>query len=344
MKKWLALILILTLTSTLLAGCFSDERISNISSTQMKFGTVCSLKIYGYTDDSIFNEVWAMMDDMEKRYSTQLADSEVSKFNQSTSLEPFKVSKDIAEMAAKSLDYSQHTDGLFEITIYPLVKTWDIMAESPKVPTPEAIKEAQTHIDYHQLIVDTTNNTLQKKKPDTQIDLGAVAKGYAADQIKKLLASKGIERAIINLGGNIVVMGSKDSDHPWNVGIQDPFNATGESLGLISATNKSVVTSGTYERYFEVDGKRYHHIINPVTGYPEDNGLIAVSIISDSSAEGDCLSTSMFLLGLDKGMAYIKAHPEYSAIFITNDKKMYLVGKDTESFQLSNTAFTIANK
>lgn len=341
MKKFLALALIIIYSSTILTGCFSDERLSYISNSNLKFGTVVSLKIYGYTDESIFQEIWDLMDDMEAQYSPTIASSAVAKFNASRSTEPFKMPTDVVKMAAISQEYSRETDGLFDITTYPLTKLWNITSDTPKVPSSIDIIKAQLLVDYRSLEVNTADNTLTKRLPELEIDLGAIAKGYAADQIATHLKEKGIQRAIVNLGGNIFALGSKDDKHPWNIGIQDPLNETGNAFALIAAKNKSIVTSGTYERFFEVDGKRYHHILNPKTGSPVDNELIAITIISDQSVIGDALSTSIFALGLEKGMAYIKNHKELSAIFVTKDKKVYLVGDVQKSFELKDTTYTL---
>lgn len=341
MKKYLSLSVLLALTVLILMGCSSEKQLNYISDSNMKFGTVINIKLYDYNDSSFFEKVWAEMDRMENLYSTNIATSDVSKFNAHQSTEPLSVSPEIIEMVTIAQTYSELSNGQFDITIEPLVKAWDILAENPRVPDAALIEESQLHINYKNLIVDKANHTLAKKDPMLKIDLGAIAKGYAADQLAKLIKANGIQRAILNLGGNIFAVGSKGDDTPWSIGIQDPYEPTGESFGLIKTSDMSIVTSGSYERYFEQDGKRYHHILNPETGYPSDNELVAVTIISKESVVGDCLSTSAFSLGLEAGMSLIENQKGISAIFVTKDKSVYFVGDAKKTFVLKKDGYTL---
>ena len=176
-----------------------------------------------------------------------------------------------------------------------------------------------------------------------EIDLGGIAKGYAADQIVKYLKSKDVESAIINLGGNVFILGEKEKNTPFKVGIQDPTSEDGSSIGNISISNKSVVTSGIYERYLEKDGIIYHHMIDPSTGYPFENNLSSVTIISSSSIVGDGLSTTTFGLGLQKGMKLIESLDNTDAIFITKDKKVHTTSNLKGKLNLKNESFKLMN-
>ncbi len=332
------LVLLATLTS-----CKSDTDTSSISDSQFKFNTIMTITLYGYNDKNIFNEIWTEFDKMESLYSANLDSSDVSKFNTNKSTSPIKMPKGIVDMVQRANVYSKATDGKFDLTIEPVVKLWGISTETPRVPKQEEIDIALPHVNYNNLIADTQNNTLQKSDPDLHIDLGGIAKGYAADQMAAFLKNKGIDRAILNLGGNIYAIGSKAANTPWNVGIQNPFEPSGDVVGIIKASEKSIVTSGSYERFFEQDGKTYHHILNTTTGYPVENELISVSIISDLSVEGDILSTSTFSLGLDEGKKLINSLDHIGAIFITKDKKIYFAGDKTltSSFELKKTEFQL---
>ena len=190
----------------------------------------------------------------------------------------------------------------------------------------------------------TDNSVLNKLiKKGMEIDLGGIAKGYAADQIVKYLKSKDVESAIINLGGNVFILGEKEKNTPFKVGIQDPTSEDGSSIGNISVSNKSVVTSGIYERYLEKDGIIYHHMIDPSTGYPFENNLSSVTIISSSSIVGDGLSTTTFGLGLQKGMKLIESLDNTDAIFITKDKKVYTTSNLKGKLNLKNESFKLMN-
>ena len=176
-------------------------------------------------------------------------------------------------------------------------------------------------MDYRNVQVE--GNTVTLKDPNSAIDLGGIAKGYIADKLKEYLESEGIKHAIINLGGNVLTLGGKLNGEPFRIGIQKPFDESGAPITSVEATDLSVVSSGNYERYFEVDGKIYHHILNPKTGMPYDNHLYGVTILSKTSVDGDALSTVCYSLGLEKGMELIKSLDGVEALFITDDYKLH---------------------
>lgn len=167
------------------------------------------------------------------------------------------------------------------------------------------------------------------------LDLGAIAKGYIADKIKEFLMEKGVKSAIINLGGNVLCIGGKPDKAPFNIGIQKPFADRKETIAVMELSDKSIVSSGIYERFFERDGNFYHHILNPKTGYPYDNSLVAVTIISDKSVDGDGLSTSCFALGLEEGMKLINSIENVHAVFITDDYKPHFSDGFEEAIPLT---------
>lgn len=342
MKK-IKIVLIALFIIALFTGCKTETASSPITDTQFKFNTVMTITLYGYNDQAIFKDIWAEFDKMEQTYSANLKDSDVTRFNESATTEPISVSPDIVEMVSKAIPFSDATHGKFDLTIEPVVKLWGISTENPTVPTQAALDEALKHVDYTQVVPNLEKNTLTKKDVNSRIDLGAIAKGYAADKIVTFLKEKGIEQAVLNLGGNIYVIGSKTETTPWSVGIQNPFEPSGELMGILRTTDRSVVTSGSYERFFEQDGKKYHHILDPDSGYPIENTLVSVSIISDKSIDGDILSTSAFSLGLDEGRALINSLEHTAAIFITKDKEIYYAGDRTllSDFEIKNTDFVI---
>ena len=176
------------------------------------------------------------------------------------------------------------------------------------------------------------------EEPGMKIDLGAIAKGYIADEVKKLFIENGITTAIIDLGGNVVVMGDSPTREGggFNVGIQDPFDSRGTYVAALNLKNQSIVTSGVYERYIEQDGEIYHHLMNPKTGYPFDNELASVTIISDESIDGDALSTVVFGYGLEDGLKYVNDVDNIEAVFITKEKDVYTSAGLAENFSLTN--------
>jgi len=197
-------------------------------------------------------------------------------------------------------------------------------------------------VDYNDLEL-MENNYVYLKREGMKLDLGGVAKGYAADEVKKILKENGVESAIIDLGGNIYVVGDKGEGNPWRIGITNPFEPTGRFTGLLELIDSSVITSGDYERYFIYEGKKYHHILDSKTGYPSDSGIRGVSIVSEKGIDGDALSTTLFVLGLDKGLELVDKLEGIEAIFITSDKEVIITDGLKDKFIMDNPEFKLIN-
>ena len=197
---------------------------------------------------------------------------------------------------------------------------WDFKSEDPAPPDTAAIAAALTHVDYKKVVVE--GNTVTLQDPAAALDLGAVAKGYIADRLKDYLEGEGVRHALINLGGNVLAVGDKPDGSPFHIGIQKPFDESGIPLTSVRIDDKSIVTSGTYQRYFEKDGTLYHHILDPASGYPCNNGLASVSIITDSSLTADALSTTCFLLGPEKGLSLVNQLDNVEAVFVDIDNQI----------------------
>jgi thiamine biosynthesis lipoprotein len=174
-----------------------------------------------------------------------------------------------------------------------------------------------------------------------EIDLGAIAKGYIADRLKDKIQAEGYDSAIINLGGNVLTVGRKPNSDNWNIGVRNPESDAGSTMGILKLVDNSIVSSGVYERFFVQDNVRYHHIINALTGYPEQNDMLSVSIVSDRSVDGDALSTTTFLLGLEKGYKYIESLDGIGAVFIMKDHSVYVTSNLADKFTLTNKEYTI---
>lgn len=303
-----------------------------IRSTDFKLNTVVTVTIYDSDEESLLTECMSLCDKYEKIFSRTRADSELYQLNHrkispvAGTTDHYSVSQELAELLSIGLDYSQKSDGAFDIAIAPLTDLWNFSAESPSVPKENAIRDALAVCGIQDVSIDGQEITL--KSPDTQFDLGGIAKGYIADRMKEYLLSMGVESATINLGGNVVCIGNKPDGTPFKIGVQKPFADRNETAATMEITDKSVVSSGIYERFFEENGTLYHHILNPATGYPYDNDLIAVTIISEKSVDGDALSTTCFALGYEKGRDYIETLPDVQGIFITDDYELHY----TENF------------
>ena len=311
-----------------------------ISISSIKLNTAVQITIYDSQDKALLNDCLALCDKYELIFSRTNEKSELYKLNHrkdvsdgdfgtdgpttpypvSGTADTWHISEDLAALLSEGLDITRESDGAFDIAIAPLTSLWDFTAEDPRVPDDAAIQKALPLCSSDGVTIDGQDITLPSD--DIQFDVGAIAKGYIADRLKDFLIKKGVKSAIINLGGNVLCIGSKPDGTPFKIGIQKPFADRNETEAVMDITGKSVVSSGIYERCFKQDGKLYHHILNPQTGYPYDNGLISVTIISDQSVDGDALSTTCFALGLEDGLKFAEKKG-VQAVFITEDYELH---------------------
>lgn len=291
-----------------------------LSKTGFYFDTVITVTLYHTADKSLLDDCFALADEYEKKFSASLPESEISKINQAKG-KPITVSDETAYLLKKGLSYGELSRGGFDITIGKLSALWDFSDPNGAPPDADAIAKAASTVDYR--LVSVAGNTVTLQNPDTRIDLGGIAKGYIADRIKAFLNERGVTEGTINLGGNVLCVGPKSDGSRYRIGIQMPFDQQGAVAGVVEVTDQTVVSSGVYERYFTADQKNYHHILNPDTGYPYENGLLGVTVICPDSVDGDGLSTSCFSLGLEDGMALIERLSDTEAVFLTDDYKFH---------------------
>jgi len=317
--------IIFTLSSLLLSAIILSSRCSKsqepITKTGFYFNTVISITLYDQSQSGLIDDAFQECERYEQLLSRTVEGSDVWNINHSNG-SPVTVAPETASLIQTALTYCEQTNGAIDITLAPLSDLWNFSSDEPKsVPADSDIQNCLTHIDYHGIQIDGSTVTLSD--PNAAIDLGFIAKGYIADQIKTFLTEKGVRCGIINLGGNVLTIGVKPDHTPYTIGIQKPFDDRNTPITEVTVTDSSVVSSGVYERYFEADGKLYHHILNPATGYPYENQLLGVTILSKSSTEGDGLSTTCFVLGLEKGMDLIESMPDVEALFITDDYELH---------------------
>ena len=320
-----------------------EDKIKSMGGQFFFLNSILTLDIYdtGLDNAKINQEVEDRVRELENKMSTKIATSEVSKINDNAGIDKVKVSDDTYTVIKEALKYGKISKGKFDITVGNLVDLWGIGTENEKVPSKEEIQKALATVDYNKVEIDDNNKTVFLKDKGMKIDLGAIAKGYVADDIVKILEKDGVKSAIINLGGNVYVYGNKAGKN-FKIGIRNPLSPDpNDYLGIYQSQNESVVTSGVYERFFEKDGKRYHHILSTSDGYPIDNNLISTSIITKSSMDADALSTTTFALGLEEGLKLIENTKNTEAMFITADKKIYMTSGLKEKFELKNSDFTI---
>lgn len=347
--KKISLILVFIIGTLMFAGCGKDstEDSSNtsasepLSKTELVIGTVCTITLYDKKDATIIDEAFERLSQLEDILSINKENTELDEVNANAGIKPVKVTKDTMTVVKEGLVFSKLSKGALDITVGPLVKLWGIGTDSARLPSEEEINKAKALVNYENVEIDEANSTIYLKETGMIIDLGAIAKGYAADEVVKILKANGVSSAIVDLGGNIFTLGEKVDGSSWKVGVQNPEEARNDTIGFVSVKNKSVVTSGVYERYFTENGKNYHHILSPETGYPYENDILGVSIISDTSIDGDSLSTTLFALGIDEGLKLINSLDGVDAIFITKDHDLYLSENFKDIFTLTNNDFKI---
>lgn len=282
------------------------------------FDTVITIE--AYTDDeTILDDALAECQRYDDLLSKTKEGSDVWKINHANG-ERVAVSQETRDIIEKALEYSDLSDGRFDITIEPCVALWDFTGENVGVLPDEAeLAEAASHVDYTK--IDINDQGVQLPVGET-IDLGAIAKGYITDRIRDFLVDRGVTCGILNFGGNVLVIGSKPDGSDWNIGIQDPDSTTGESIAVVPVRDCAVVTSGIYERGFDLDGVRYHHILDTSTGWPVQNELAGITILAGDAFDADALSTTVFAMGLEEGTAFVESLEGVEAVFITRDEQV----------------------
>lgn len=324
----------------------TNKKEDKYSSTYYNLGTINEITLYNVIKkdgDRILKKCESILKDIDNKMSNQITSSEISKINDKSGDSYVRVSDDTYYVIKESIKFSNMPNNTFDISIGPIIDLWSIGTENAKVPSKKEIKDNLTLVNYKNILLNDTDKSVKLANKNMKIDLGGIAKGYAADKIYEYLKEEKLESALINLGGNIYVLGNKKDNEPFSIGVQDPTKPRGNSIGNIKVSNKSVVTSGIYERYLEEDNKIYHHMLNPYTGYPFDNNLSSVTIVSDKSIICDALSTTTFGLGVENGLKLVESLDDVDAIFITKDKKIYLSDDLKNKFNLTDTNFSIVN-
>lgn len=350
------LVLLILLISLLVTACSVDnpkESLEgpndnkpvnyNLTATRTEFlmDTIMVVKMYGSEDPKILDAVFEMLEDMENRMSATIETSEVSQVNKNAGIKPVEVSDDTYYVLQEAKRFAEMSQGAYEPTIGPLVKLWEITSDLEDrdwIPEEEDIKDAMDLVNYEDLDL-LEDNKVFLKRPGMMLDLGGIVKGFAADEVKRVLEEHGITSSIINLGGNIYAQGMKNGDDYWNIGLQDPLNNQGQGFGKIQVKNRSIVTSGDYERYFEIGDERYHHILDRTTGYPSNNELMGVTIVSDKSIHGDILSTAFFVLGIEKSLPLIEELGDVEVIFIEKDGSVSATDDIKSKLTINNSEF-----
>lgn len=311
--------------------------------TLFKFDTVINLKLYG--DDAAekhLTKIEQMLDVIDQQINMSNDNSEIYDVNQAAGKEAVKVSSETFNLVKVSIDYARDTKGTFDPSIGPLINLWKIGNGGEHVPDADDILRAKSLVNYNDIEMDEEHSTIKLAKEGMALDLGGIGKGYAADLVADYLHQEQIESAIIDLGGSsIIAIGSKPSGESWRIGLQDPDRERGEQLALIRIDNQTIDSSGVYERFFMENGVRYHHILDPKTGFPTQNGIKSVTIVGGTATDADVLSTALVVMDLEEGMAYVSQKKDVEAMFIMEDNHIYLTPGLKGKISSTNARYTL---
>ncbi len=316
--------IVIVFSLLVLFSCTKREVKEPVSQSELLLGTVSRITLYDKQDEDIFKKGFERIQEIEERMDFHTTTSEIARINGEGYMKPIKVSRDTFFVVERALEMAQLSGGAFDPTVAPLVAAWGIGGDSPRRPPQEEIDNLLELIDYSKVVLNSAELTIELLEEGMQLDLGGIAKGYAADEVAKVLKESGVNSAIINLGGNVLTVGVKPDGSHWRIGIQNPRTERGGHVMIVNVDEKTVVTSGPYERYAELDGIIYHHILDTHSGYPVESDLLSVTIITHESLYADALSTTLYSLGLKEGLALIDSLDDVEAIFIDTNNTIYL--------------------
>lgn len=299
------------------------------------FDTYCVYQINTETD-TLHNSIKRLLSEIEAQTNRYKEDSEISRLNRKSGREALKLSKHLFKIIEASLKYCRLSEDQLDISIGPLLDLWRKSEKENILPDSGQIKKALQLVDFRKIKLYTGKQEVFLEQKGMSLDLGAAVKGYAADCTVALLKKNNVQWGLLDFGGNIYALGQKNNQRKWRIGLQDPFSARGKSLAYLDVSNRAVVSSGSYERFYTIKGKNYHHIFDVKSGFPVKNSLVAVSVISKSALEADLLSTLLFLMGLEKGMDFVMRDPDIHAVFISHDKQIHVSASLKEDFYLND--------
>lgn len=338
MKLKMVLACVCLSTSLMLSGCSNTKQTTTAETKSVQteeksvsdeeaskdifaMDTYMTVTAYGDQAQEAVDEAEKEIQRLDELLSTGNEESEIAKLNQTGSA---TLSEDAGYLVERALELNKETDGAFDIAIYPIMEAWGFPTQNYQVPTEDTLKSLMQLTDASKITYNEDSRKISFGQEGMKIDLGGIAKGYTSSRIMNIFKENNISSGLVNLGGNVQALGTKTDGSKWRVAVQSPDD-TEDYLGILSVQDKAVITSGGYERYFEQDGKTYHHIIDPKTGYPAENGLTSVTIVSEDGTLADGLSTSLFIMGKEKAIEFWKAHSdEFDTIMLTEDGTLYV--------------------
>lgn len=324
----------LLLLCLLLTGCAPKP----VQKEIFAMDTVMSLTAYGKNAEEALNAAVLQINQAERDLDPELEGSTVWQLNHADGA-PVKVSSLVYGMLQTAKEVYTNSGGALDLSVYPAIKAWGFIDGQYSVPTPDTLAALSEQVDFSAVSLLEENGSSVQMPAGMELSFGAVAKGAVAQEVTETLKAAGVESAIISLGGNVQTLGLKPDGTNWNIAVQDP-NVPAGSLGILSIGEAAVVTSGSYQRYFEDNGKTYHHILDPETLSPAESGLVSVTVICQDGALADCLSTALFVLGEDGALDYWRTYGGFDLILVTTDGRVLLTHGLEDSFTPGETDYT----
>ena len=323
--------------SFFVAACSADK--AEPFRAEFALNTLCLIRLYDQASNEVYDAIFDRIREIESRMSVFLPDSDISRINAAAGIKPVQVHDDVFMVIERAVYFAELSGGAFDPTIGPVSSLWNVMGDNPRIPSQEEIDAVLPLVNWRDIELDQQQRSVFLRHKGMALDLGAIAKGYAADEALAIIQKAALDRALIDLGGNIITFGIKQDGTPWRLGYRNPLGALDDFIGIISGWDMTVSTSGVNMRYFEHDGVRYHHLFSPFDGRPANTGLLAVTVITAVSMDADALSTAAFVLGYEKGRALIDPIEGVEAIFVFEDMSVWISpGID---FLLTDTNFRL---
>lgn len=347
-RKYL-LLLFVPLFSIVLLACeeedprgLADEPYDR---TEFLLGTVANIRVYNEGKEDALDKAFDRVQELDEWFAMQNPESEISEVNRQAGIEPVAVSDEVFHVMERALYYAEESDGSFDPTIGVVTSLWGIGQDYAAVPEDDELAEALEVVDYRLIELNEEDQTVYLQEEGMVLDLGAIAKGYITDEAARVLVEEGVNTAIIDLGGDIVVVGNstRGEDEAWNVGIQNPYGERGDILGMVPVSDRAIVTSGIYERLIRDGDNEYHHLMDTETGYPIDNNISGISIIADNAMDADALANIAFALGVEAGLEYVNSLDGVDVIYITNEREVFASDGISETVQINDTDFEKIN-
>jgi len=328
---------------TLLAGCQDQPPPGPKVEQQEIFTTLITLSLYNNPDEAVYTSIFDRLHLIDGWMSDYRSDSEISHVTAQAGIAPVKVSPETLHVVKQALVQSALTNGIFDPSIGPVTHLWNVGSDTAHVPTPAAIAAAKALVNWKDVVIDDQAGTIFLKRRGMQLDVGGIAKGFAMDQALTIARKARVTTGIFNMGNSSIgLLGTKPGGKAWKIGVQDPFQASGAYFATVDGSEMTVETSGPYQKFFMAGGKRYHHIMDPRTGSPAASGLEQVTLILPLDTKlADGLSTSCFILGLDRGLALVESLPDAAAVFVTSDRRVVVSSRVGSKFNLIDKTFTL---